>query len=104
MKNAEAVLSVKFNSTHSAEKLINVCQEDLEVFRNVSGLLQKYYILEESTGAMSGIYIFETKSAREAFWTSDLAKDIPARYGVIPATLRVEQYEMAIVLNDVVLA
>lgn len=104
MKNAESVLSVKFNSTHSAEKLINVCQEDLEIFRNVPGLLQKYYIAEESTGALSGIYIFETKSAREAFWDSELAKNIPARYGVIPETLRVEQYEMAIVLNDIVLA
>ena len=104
MKNAEAVLSVKFNSTHSPEELINVCQEDLEIFRNVPGLLQKYYIAEESTGALSGIYIFETKTDRAAFWASELAKNIPARYGVIPETLRVEQYEMAIVLNDVVLA
>jgi hypothetical protein len=104
MKNAEAVLSVKFNSTHSAEELINVCLEDLETFRNVPGLLQKYYIAEEFTGALSGIYIFETKSAREAFWTSELAKKIPTRYGVIPETLRVEQYDMAIVLNDALLA
>ena len=104
MKNSEAVLSVKFNSTFNAEKMMNVCQQDLEDFRNVPGLIQKYYIAEEGTGALSGFYIFETKSAREAFWTSDLAKNIPARYGVIPETLRVEQYDMAIVLNDVVLA
>ena len=104
MKNAEAVLLVKFNSTFNAEKLLNVCQQDLEIFRDVSGLIQKYYIAEEGTGALSGFYIFETKSAREAFWSSDLAKAIPTRYGVIPESLRVEQYEMAIVLNDVVLA
>jgi len=104
MKNAEAVLSVKFNSTLSPEELMNVCQNDLEVFRNVPGLLQKYYISEEFTGAISGVYIFDTKSARESFWTSELAKNIPARYGVIPDTLRVEQYDMAIVLNDVLLA
>jgi hypothetical protein len=84
--------------------LINVCQEDLETFRSVPGLLQKYYLAEEFTGAISGVYIFETKSARAAFWASELAKNIPARYGVIPDTLRVEQYEMAIVLNDVVFA
>jgi hypothetical protein len=104
MKNAEAVLSVKFKSTHSPEKLMTVCQEDLEIFRNVPGLLQKYYIAEELTGALSGIYIFETKNARTAFWTSELAKNIPTRYGVIPDTLRVEQYDMAIVLNDVLVA
>ena len=104
MKNAEAVLLVKFKSTFDAEKLLNVCQQDLEDFRSVPGLTQKYYIAEEGTGALSGFYIFETKSARAAFWTSDFAKTIPARYGVIADTLRVEQYDMAIVLNDVVLA
>lgn len=104
MKNAEAVLLVKFKSTHSAEELMNVCQEDLETFRNVPGLIQKYYIAEELTGALSGIYIFENKSAREAFWNSELAKSIPTRYGVITDSIRVEQYDMAIVLNDVLLA
>ena len=104
MKNAEAVLSVKFNSTHSPEELINVCLEDLETFRNVPGLLQKYYLAEELTGAISGLYIFESRSARAAFWTSELARIIPERYGVILETLRVEQYDMAIVLNDVLLA
>ncbi len=103
MKNA-AVLSVKFKSTFDAEKLLNVCQENLETFRNVPGLVQKYYIAEEGTGALSGFYIFETKSARSAFWNSDLAKDIPVKYGVIAETIRVEQYDMAIVLNDLVLA
>ena len=104
MKNAEAVLLVKFKSTFDAEKLLNVCQQDLEAFREVPGLIQKYYIAEEGTGALSGFYIFETKSARAAFWTSALAKAIPAQYGVIAETLRVEQYDMAIVLNDVTFA
>jgi len=103
MKNAESVLSVKFNSTLGNQQLLNVCEEDLETFRNVPGLVQKYYIMEEHTGAISGFYIFETREARTAFWNSELAKDIPARYGVIPETLRVEEYEMAAVLNEVIL-
>lgn len=104
MKNATAVLSVKFNSSHSPEKLMEVCHEDLNVFRNVPGLIQKYYIAEETTGAISGIYLFETKSARGAFWTSELAAEIPERYGVIAESLRVEEYDMAIVLNETVLS
>jgi hypothetical protein len=104
MKNAESVLSVKFNSTHSYEKLMDICQEDLEIFRNVAGLIQKYYIIEETTGAISGFYVFKNKNAKEAFWNSDLAKRIPERYGVIPATLRVENFDMAIVMNDVLVA
>jgi hypothetical protein len=104
MKNVEAVLSVKFNSTHNFEELMDICEEDMETFRKVPGLLQKYYIAEEFTGAISGIYIFDSKNARALFWSSELAKNIPTRYGIIPDTLRVEQYDMALVLNDVLLA
>ena len=94
---------MKFNSTLNPDKLLEVCQEDLETFRNVPGLVQKYYISEEQTGALSGIYIFSSRNARSSFWNSDLAKNIPARYGVIPQTLRVEEYDISIVLNDAVL-
>jgi hypothetical protein len=104
MTSAEAILSVKFNSTFSQEKLMEILQEDLDTFRSVPGLLQKYYIAEESTGALSAFYIFETKEARASFWNSELSKNIPARYGVIANTLRLEEYEIAIVLNDVLLA
>jgi hypothetical protein len=104
MKNVQSVLSVKFNSTHDEETLMNTCQENLEFFRNVPGLIQKYYIKEEATGALSGFYIFKNQNARDAFWNSDLAKTIPAKYGVIPASLRVENFEMAIVMNEFVTA
>lgn len=104
MKNSAAVLSVKFSSTFSQEKLSKVCEGDLEIFRSVPGLLQKYYIAEETTGAISGFYVFDSSKARSDFWESDLAKSIPERYGVIPASLRVEQYGLMIILNDVLVA
>jgi putative monooxygenase ydhR len=104
MKSAEAILSVKFKSTLNPQKLIKACKDDLKTFRNVPGLLQKYYVAEEATGAISGFYIFENSDARTAFWNSELAKNIVTRYGVIPESLRVEEYEMVIVLKDVVLA
>lgn len=104
MKKAEAILAVKFNSSLDPDTLLRRCLDDLEDFRSVPGLFQKYYITEESTGAISGIYIFEDKKARAAFWESKLAKNIPARYGVIPESLRVEQYQMAIVLNPELVA
>ena len=100
MKTSKSVLSVKFKSSHTPEKLMETCHQDLQEFRDVPGLIQKYYIAEEGTGAISGIYLFETQSSRDAFWTSDLAAWIPERYQVIPETLRVENFEMAIVLNE----
>lgn len=104
MKNAEAVLAVKFTSKLEAKELMRICNENLRDFREVPGLIEKYYLAEELTGAISGIYLFTTRNAREAFWTSELAKDIIPRYGVMVETLRVERYDVAIVLNDAVLA
>ncbi len=89
MKNEGAVLSVKFKSTHNPEQLNKISRDDLEIFRYVPGLLQKYYISEEVTGAFSGFYIFESRSAGSAFRTSELATRIPAGYGVLPETLGV---------------
>ena len=83
---------------------METCQADLGIFQNVPGLIQKYYISEPESGAISGIYLFETAAARDAFWTSDVAAMIPERYAVIMESLRVEMFDMAIVLNEAVAA
>ncbi|HEX4851121.1 MAG TPA: hypothetical protein VFV08_09960, partial [Puia sp.] len=59
-KNVEAVLLVRFLSRHNPEHLLAICEEDLETFRKFPGLLQKYYITDHSTGAISGFYIFDS--------------------------------------------
>lgn len=100
MKNPQAVLSVKFNSTHDTEKLLAICNEDLQAFRDVPGLMQKYYNADPETGAICGFYLFDTAASRETFWGSDLAAGFPARYGVVPESLRVEKFDVAIVLNE----
>ena len=104
MNKVASVLAVKFKSSHAPQALMTICENGLETFRNVPGLIQKYYISEEETGAISGIYLFSSKASREAFWTSDLAMSIPEKYGVIPESIRVEKYEMAIVLNELAIA
>ena len=104
MNNLKAVLSVKFNSIFNTEDLTTLFRQDLETFSNVPGLLQKYYISEELTGAKGGIYIFESKIARAKFWESELAKSIPTKYGVISNSIRVEQFDIPITLNVAVLA
>jgi hypothetical protein len=101
MKQA-SVLAVKFNSSLQPDELKAVIEKDLYKFRKVPGLLQKYYVMEASSGALGGLYFFESKGARAAFWNSELAKEIPARYGVVLETLRVENYDTEVVLNQAV--
>ncbi|HEY2647848.1 MAG TPA: hypothetical protein VGI38_01595 [Puia sp.] len=100
MKTAESLLCVRYSSIFSLEELNEICLSDLENFRSVPGLIQKYFVTEEYTGAISNIYLFESKMTRAAFSVSDLAKDIPSRYRMIPDTIRVEYYDTLIVLNE----
>jgi hypothetical protein len=97
-----SVLAVKFSSSLQPDELNAAIEKDLFKFRKVPGLLQKHYVVEESSDALGGLYFFESKGARTAFWNSELAREIPERYGVIPETLRVENYETVVVLNEAV--
>jgi len=56
MKTAEALLSVKFTTSIKLEELIELCRADLAYFRSVSGLIQKYYIVDQATRTVNGIY------------------------------------------------
>ena len=100
MSTAEALLCVRFDSTYSLEELNEICLSSLENLRSVPGLVQKYYVTEEFSGSFSSIYMFESRSTRAAFSASDLAKEIPLRYRMIPETIRVEHYDILIVLNE----
>jgi len=104
MKKLKAVLSVRFESNFDFEKLLQLFQLHLEDFKKVPGLLQKYYLSDENSDTVGGIYVFENKDARAAFWNSALAKAIPATYSVKMETLRVEELEVTIEMMDAVAA
>jgi|SRR3954453_23187404 hypothetical protein len=102
MKNAKAVLSVRFKSTFGEKELVQLFEKDLDLFQNVPGLVEKYYIQEEGTSINGAIYVFNSKAAKTGFWNSDLAKSIPGRYGVVLETLRVEDLDVTINLKEAV--
>ena len=104
MKTAEALLSVKFNTSLKLEDLNEFCRADINDFRSVRGLIQKYFVVDPATKTVNGIYLFENKTARASYWASKLARSIPRRFGLIPGTLRVENFDVMIVLNEDVIA
>ena len=102
MKNEKAVLLVRFKSTNGEKELIQLFENDLELFHNVQGLVEKYYIEEEETDVNGAIYVFDSKAAKTAFLNSELAKSIPSRYGVILDSLHIEHLDVTIDLKEAV--
>jgi hypothetical protein len=75
-----AILFVRVKSSLDAEELDRRIVERRPRFLEVSGLVQKFYGRDESTGDVCGIYFFEDQSALAAFRETELAKTIPTAY------------------------
>ena len=67
-------------------------------FRDVPGLVQKYYSYDESTGEWAGIYLWDTEDSLAAYLASDLRKTIPTAYELTEPP-RIERYPIVDVLR-----
>ena len=62
------------------EELERRYKERLPQFRNVKGLIQKYYSYDESTGEWAGIYLWDSEESLAEYLESDLRKSIASAY------------------------
>jgi len=60
--------------------MMRVARERAGAFRELPGLVQKYYFHHEGTGEIGGVYIWETAEAFAAYRESDLRKSITSSY------------------------
>jgi len=75
-----AVLFVRVKSGLDDKELERTLIDRKPRFLEVPGLIQKIYGKDEASGAMCGIYFFETQEALGTFRESELAKSIPDAY------------------------
>ena len=93
------ILLVLFKSGLSQEEVLKNFEERAYKYREVKGLVQKYYVHDESSGEFGGVYIFDSKENLETFRNSDLAKSIGAAQKFIgPPTRKV--FNVKIVLYE----
>lgn len=92
-----AILFVRARSGLDAQELERRLLERRPRFLEVPGLLQKIYGRDRSTGAVCGIYFFESQEALAAFRETELAKTIPTAYEVVE--FRPEVYELLYALR-----
>jgi heme-degrading monooxygenase HmoA len=64
----------------SKEELDRRYKERMPQFRDVPGLVQKYYSYDEATQEWAGIYLWESEAALAAYLESDLKNSISEAY------------------------
>lgn len=67
-------------SNLSREEMDRRYKERMPKFRDVPGLVQKYYSYDESTKEWAGIYFWDSEESLAAYLESDLRKTIPSAY------------------------
>jgi heme-degrading monooxygenase HmoA len=95
---AKVVLLVRFRSRLSADEVRRRYLERLPDFRNVPGLLQKYYVYDESANEWGGLYVWDSEESLQGYLESDLRKTIPSVYE-IEGSPRVERLSVVDVLR-----
>lgn len=73
---------VRFKSKLAATEVLKLYQSRLPQYREVPGLIQKYYMHYTATDEHGAVYLWESKEALEAFRTSELGGSIGRVYQV----------------------
>lgn len=76
----KVVLLVKLRSKLSSDELERRYRERMPQFRELPGLLQKYYLNDEKTKELGGLYIWDSEESLQNYLASDLRKTIAAAY------------------------
>ena len=89
----EFVQVVKFKSTLPDSLVLQTINERKKQFEKVTGLVQKYYMKEKSTGEYSAIYLWASEQDFLNYRQSELGKTIGSAYKTAGKP-RVELFEM----------
>jgi len=76
------ILFVKFKSSLSESELAETAEERAPKFRALPGLIQKYYVKENQTGEVAGIYLWDSAESLQEFQQSELIRSLPEAYKI----------------------
>ena len=73
---------VKFKSSLPDSTFMKTVEERAKQFRKLPGLLQKYYVKDNQTGEVGGVYLWDSAESLSEYQQSELASTIPSAYQI----------------------
>ena len=68
-------------------------------YREVHGLIRKYYVLSEDGGTAGGVYLWRSRIDAEQLYTDDWKRFIVEKYGTEPS---IEYFETPVIVDNLV--
>jgi len=69
----------------TTDKALAVFAETAPKYREVKGLIRKYYLLSEDGEIAGGVYLWQSREAAEQLYTDDWTSFIFQKYGTKPS-------------------
>jgi heme-degrading monooxygenase HmoA len=66
------IVCITFESELGLEEIEDRFRERAQQFRDMDGLLQKFYVHDEESGRVGGIYVFDSEESRDALFESEI--------------------------------
>ena len=83
----------------SREKAREVFSGTAQKYREIHGLIRKYYILSQDGGAAGGVYLWNSQEDAERLYTDEWKQFILNKYGVLPS---VTYFESPVIVDNVI--
>jgi heme-degrading monooxygenase HmoA len=74
---------VRLRTGLPGDAALSLARERAARFREVPGLVQKYYVRGATPESFVGVYLWDSEASLAAFRDSDLAKSIASAYKVV---------------------
>jgi hypothetical protein len=80
-----ALVQFKLPQPVTRDKAREIFSSTAPKYREVAGLIRKYYLLSEDGGTAGGVYLWRSREDAEQLYTGDWKKFIAEKYGTEPS-------------------
>ncbi len=93
-----ALIQFKLPKPISREKAREVFSETAPKYREIHGLIRKYYVLSEDGGTAGGVYLWHSQEDAKRLYTDEWKQFIFDKYGALPT---VAYFETPVIVDNV---
>ena len=93
-----AIVQFKLPKPMTRDEAQEIFSTTAPKYRDLQGLIRKYYVLSEDGGTAGGVYLWQSREDAERLYTDDWKKFILDKYGSEPL---VTYHESPIIVDNV---
>src|SRR5271157_2568349 len=94
-----ALVQFKLPQPVTREKAQEIFSSTAPKYREVHGLIRKYYLLSEDGRTAGGVYLWRSRNDAEQIYTDDWKKFIVEKYGAEPS---VQYFDTPVIVDNLV--